>query len=211
MNKTHKELLDQISALHEKKASDYATDVDPYSNFRFAALLSEGFEHEVDRVFATLIGVKLARIQELTKNGRTPKNESLDDSFVDLTNYCAIWASYRRDRATAWGALDQQVADNDRIYQEAQKAEKLKKSLDAQRKVGKQVSPGAIPQAVDYLPYLNSASGLLAPGPVEHVLYPKGDGTCCVCGSKATDIAKRETCKCRPASQEYIYGVGSAI
>lgn len=96
MNKTHAILLREIAALHEKKASDYAASGDPYSNFRKAAQIAEGF-HGVDAVFATLIGVKIARIAELTQPGRSPKNESLDDSFVDLTNYCAIWASFRRD------------------------------------------------------------------------------------------------------------------
>jgi hypothetical protein len=96
-NLTHSQLLDEIKALHSRKAADYATGHDPYSNFRYAACVAEPFTDPVDRVFATLLGVKLARIAELRQPGRVVRNEPLDDSFVDLTNYAAIWASYRRD------------------------------------------------------------------------------------------------------------------
>lgn len=98
MNKTHADLLKEISAIHEKKAADYATSDDPYSNFKYAASLADKFTDPVDRVFATLIGVKLARLVELTQPGRVPNNESLDDTFLDMTNYSAIWTSYRRDK-----------------------------------------------------------------------------------------------------------------
>lgn len=113
MNKTHEALLKEILALHERKAKDYAHSGDPYANFKAAARVAEGFTG-VDAVFATLIGVKLARIRELTAPGRVPNNESLDDSFVDLTNYCAIWTSYRRD----WAPIEAQKAENDRRYAE---------------------------------------------------------------------------------------------
>lgn len=98
MNKTHADLLKEIGAIHEKKAADYATSDDPYSNFKYAASLADKFTDPVDRVFATLIGVKLARLVELTQPGRVPNNESLDDTFLDMTNYSAIWTSYRRDK-----------------------------------------------------------------------------------------------------------------
>lgn len=100
-NPTHTALLDEIKALHSRKAADYARGSDPYSNFRYAGAVSAPFTDPVDRVFATLIGVKLARIAELRTPGRAVRNEPLDDSFVDLTNYAAIWASYQRDEAAS--------------------------------------------------------------------------------------------------------------
>lgn len=134
MNKTHKALLDEIVALHEKKAKDYAHSGDPYSNFRKAAQIAAGFTG-VDAVFATLIGVKLARIQELTQPGRIANNESLDDSFIDLTNYCAIWTAYRRDeRIPAPLPPTSYPAD------------------PLPRKVGKQVNPGDIPLSHKFYP-----------------------------------------------------------
>lgn len=100
MSGTHKKLLEEISALHDKKAADYATDDNRYSNFERSAEISSWFSDPIDKIFTSLIGVKLARIAELTQPGRVANNESLDDSFVDLTNYCAIWTSYRRDQRT---------------------------------------------------------------------------------------------------------------
>ena len=101
---THEKLLEEIKALHARKKADYAQGGNPYSNFERAGEIASWFQDPVDRTFATLIGVKLARIAELTIPGRKPNNESLDDSFVDLTNYCAIWTAYRRDRLGASSA-----------------------------------------------------------------------------------------------------------
>lgn len=86
-------LLNRLADLHDAKSHDYAEAGNPYSNFEFAARVSEPFTG-IDRVFATLVGVKLARLAELTAAGKTPKNESLQDTRRDLANYCAIWASY---------------------------------------------------------------------------------------------------------------------
>lgn len=150
---THSKLMDELKALHDKKAADYANEKNRYANFERAAEIASWFSDPVDKVFATLIGVKLARTAELTQPGRVAQNESLDDSFVDLTNYAGIWTSYRRETVEEKGE---------------EKAN-------------------------------------------EHVLYPKGDGTCCVCGKNAMDVAGREKARCRPASQEYVYGVGSNV
>ncbi len=86
-------LLDEMGQLHDLKNSDYASDGDPYSNFKFAACVAEGFTG-VDAVFATMLGIKLARLRELKGKGKTPKNESVADSMRDLATYAALWASY---------------------------------------------------------------------------------------------------------------------
>ena len=87
------ELLDASKAIHLKKNQDYANDNNPFSNFERSALLIEWFSNSVDKTFMGLIGTKLARIAELS-DGRKVQNESLDDSFLDLVTYCALWASY---------------------------------------------------------------------------------------------------------------------
>ncbi len=89
-------ILRDCIELHERKSHDYAKSGDRYSNFRFAARLSRGFTDPVDRVFATMIGIKVARLQELL-NGKSPKNESLADSFKDLTTYSAIWGAWHNE------------------------------------------------------------------------------------------------------------------
>lgn len=90
-NPTFTALIKRMEEIHDRKNNDYAKDSDPYSNFRFAA---EVAGCSVDTVFRVLIGVKLARIAELTASGKEPKNEAIEDSFLDLATYSAIWASY---------------------------------------------------------------------------------------------------------------------
>ncbi len=92
------ELLEKVKSTHESKSHDYSKNDNVFSNFEYAAKVSEAFTDPVDRVFATLIGVKLARLAELL-SGKTPKNESVDDSFLDGTCYFAIWGSYRAKMA----------------------------------------------------------------------------------------------------------------
>lgn len=89
-------LLDEMAGLHDRKNADYANDGNPYSNFEQAAIVAEGFSG-VDAVFAALIGVKLARLRELTSAGKTPNNESIADTRTDLAMYAALWASYYRE------------------------------------------------------------------------------------------------------------------
>ncbi len=89
-------LLDEMAGLHDRKNNDYAQDANPYSNFEQAAEVARGFSG-VDAVFASLIGVKLARLRELTSAGKTPNNESIADTRTDLAMYAALWASYYRE------------------------------------------------------------------------------------------------------------------
>ena len=91
------ELLDASKAIHLKKNQDYANANNPFSNFERSAELISWFSDPVDKSFIALIGTKLARIAELS-DGRTPNNESLDDSFLDLVTYCGLWAAYVKRR-----------------------------------------------------------------------------------------------------------------
>ena len=84
-------ILAEMAQLHARKNHDYAKDSNPYSNFEEAALTAGC---SVDTVFLVLIGIKLARLRELLSAGKTPTNESVADSRLDLTTYCALWASY---------------------------------------------------------------------------------------------------------------------
>jgi hypothetical protein len=86
-------LLEELRALHFSKNSDYARDDDPLSNFTEAAQVAEGFTG-VDAVFASLLGVKLARLRELTRAGKTPNHESIADTRKDLAMYAILWAAY---------------------------------------------------------------------------------------------------------------------
>lgn len=92
------ELLDKMKAIHTLKNEDYAKG-DAFENFTRAAEVSSWFEDPMDKVFATLITVKLARIATLTSKKTNPNNESIEDSFLDLSVYTTLWASYRRRKS----------------------------------------------------------------------------------------------------------------
>ncbi len=84
-------LIKQMSEMHDKKNNDYASSANPYSNFEQAAAFAGC---SVDTVFAVLIGIKEARLRELTASGKTPNNESIQDTRLDAAVYTALRASY---------------------------------------------------------------------------------------------------------------------
>ena len=93
-NEAFHNLLKQLGVLHDKKNHDYsdAANGNYYSNFESAATVAGC---STDTVFRVMIGIKLARLDELLK-GKTPLHESLTDSLIDLTCYAALWTSYRQ-------------------------------------------------------------------------------------------------------------------
>jgi hypothetical protein len=104
--------LHRMEEVHNAKSHDYATDDNRYANFEFAEALVERFGDPHDQVFATMVGIKIARLGELLGRGKTPKHESIDDSFLDLANYAVLWwTSSQRRRGLADGAAgDERVA-----------------------------------------------------------------------------------------------------
>lgn len=100
-NPHYDKLVKELQELHDRKNADYSVEGNPFSNFEFASQIAAPFEG-VHVVFASLIGVKLARMAVLLK-GKDPNNESLSDTFGDLANYCLIWASmYEKENETKW-------------------------------------------------------------------------------------------------------------
>jgi hypothetical protein len=104
--------LATMAQLHDRKNHDYAEDDNPFSNFEMAASYASV---PVQKVFDVLLGVKQARIDELTAkiaNGDPPRNESLEDSRLDRAVYAALSVAYSRrqayieDRQKAINALD---------------------------------------------------------------------------------------------------------
>jgi hypothetical protein len=96
--------LRRMEETHDAKSHDYATTTNPYANFDFAQTLAARFGEPHDQVFATMVGIKLARLGELLGNGKTPKHESIDDTFLDLANYVVLWWTSRQRLADDAGA-----------------------------------------------------------------------------------------------------------
>ena len=96
------DILKRSIEIHLKKREDYASDPtnDPYENFDRSNYIASWFpSHYVS--FAVLIGTKLARLGSLLVSGRKPNNESIDDSFLDLITYCALFYGYWKLRQAA--------------------------------------------------------------------------------------------------------------
>lgn len=90
-------ILDMGRKLMKLKGEDYTNDVisNQHENFERAAVIASWFIDEQDKVFAILIGIKLARLSSLLRPGKIPNNESVLDTFVDMCNYSALWGSKR--------------------------------------------------------------------------------------------------------------------
>lgn len=93
--------INEIFAKCEKitmsKRQDYTNnpEIDAHENFKRASMLAEWFDYTGDVSYIVLIGTKLARLSSLLNNDKKPNNESIEDTFIDLINYCALWAERR--------------------------------------------------------------------------------------------------------------------
>ncbi len=94
------QIAKKIEEIHARKSADYAKEENPFLNFERAAIIASWFNDPVDKVFATFIGNKLARKAELL-NGKTPKNESIADTFLDENTYSILWHAYYLSKNTS--------------------------------------------------------------------------------------------------------------
>lgn len=76
------------------KKHDYTSSTDNHENFKRSAEIASWFSSDIDKPYIILIATKLARLASLLEN-KTPKHESIEDSFIDLINYCGLWAERR--------------------------------------------------------------------------------------------------------------------
>jgi len=91
------EVLKQIAAISKKKNEDYSAKTNEFENFERSEQLISWFNNERDKTFVWPIATKLSRLATLLNSNKPPNNESIEDSFLDLTTYCALWfAFYKR-------------------------------------------------------------------------------------------------------------------
>lgn len=104
------EILNRSLAIHLKKREDYASDptANPFENFDRSNLVADWFPTAY-KSFAVLIGTKIARLGALLITGKTPNNESIDDTFLDLVTYCALFYAYWKDKQIKRAELESQV------------------------------------------------------------------------------------------------------
>jgi hypothetical protein len=79
-----------------KKNNDYAKSTDAFSNFQFISQVSD---IPVGKTFLQFIAVKLARLMELLNTDKKAKNESIEDTLRDMSNYIDLFYIYRKQYA----------------------------------------------------------------------------------------------------------------
>ena len=101
-SKDYHMITDRCISILNRKSYDYSSKDNRYSNFEIAREWSEKYltdNHEINIVnpkmsFLILLGTKIARLTELLENGKTPNNESIEDSILDLMNYRLLLEGY---------------------------------------------------------------------------------------------------------------------
>lgn len=87
--KIYNEMHQKIISITKSKAHDYA-GVDVLSNFKSVSEAADrlGIDVKTPTGYALfMVVLKLARLGNLISSGKTPNNESIDDSFLDGINY----------------------------------------------------------------------------------------------------------------------------
>jgi len=89
------EVTETMHAILLSKGDDYANE-DRLSNFKLAGSIS-GLNAELNCL--SLIATKVARLGVLLNSDKTPNNESVQDSVLDLANYSILLSMILKDKA----------------------------------------------------------------------------------------------------------------
>ena len=90
------ELLSKMKEIHDAKNSDYSETNDSLSNFK----MSERFGIPSHIGVLVRISDKYSRICQLINKGEennSVKDETIDDTLLDLANYCLLMIILRRN------------------------------------------------------------------------------------------------------------------
>lgn len=89
------EIVTKARSLCKAKNDDYASDDDPFSNFKLAEYA--GLSSTEGAILARILD-KTSRVIQVLKTGNTVKDESLEDTALDLINYWIILLAYRKNK-----------------------------------------------------------------------------------------------------------------
>lgn len=88
-------LYQQMSDLLVSKGSDYSGENDTFKNFKVSSQL---LDMPVEKVILTRLMDKVSRVSSLLSSGKTPHNESLEDSYRDLLGYATLLYLYNSSK-----------------------------------------------------------------------------------------------------------------
>jgi hypothetical protein len=84
----------QMKEILFKKGNDYA-NTDRLSNFKLAGSICQ---LKAEQNCLSLIATKVARLGVLLNSDKTPDNESVQDSVLDLANYSILLSMILKDK-----------------------------------------------------------------------------------------------------------------
>jgi hypothetical protein len=91
-------------ALVEKKNSDYATDDDPFNNFRLSETVA-GISVE-ESIMVRMLD-KVARLGQLLEKDAQVSDEKVEDTLMDLINYSGILRVYMKTKNQSFVATNE--------------------------------------------------------------------------------------------------------
>lgn len=110
-------LCKEETELMRKKAHDYANESRPLSNFHLTGMLES---RSIPETILTYINTKVVRLNNLVGKGKSPKNESIEDTLRDLRIYCFLLSQgldYERQTLVEGPSVDSSEEENRRpIY-----------------------------------------------------------------------------------------------
>lgn len=87
----HRQYCDRMVEITAKKNHDYSKSEDPFANFK----VIESFGIATEIGFVTRMSDKLSRLSNFVTQGELKvKDESVEDTLLDLANYCLLMAGY---------------------------------------------------------------------------------------------------------------------
>lgn len=94
----HKQMCEKMLKIAESKNKDYAGGGDDaFANFTGVNSLSRSITTEIG--FVTRMYDKLSRIGSFIDNGDLAvKDESVEDTLLDLANYCLLFSGYLKSQ-----------------------------------------------------------------------------------------------------------------
>lgn len=95
--KFHQECVEKMSAITKAKNADYTgKGDDPFANFSRAEALGIC---STEQGFLVRMSDKLSRISSFAQKGELMvKDESVEDTLLDLANYCVLMAGYLKSK-----------------------------------------------------------------------------------------------------------------
>ena len=90
------QLLNKCLQLLASKNHDYSETQDAFANFKLAAHIA-GIPTE--QTLLTLLGMKLARLNQLLGKSKQPKHEAIEDTLMDVINYTLLLRGILQERS----------------------------------------------------------------------------------------------------------------